>query len=102
MSRRTGSPAAAYEVFRTQVLQGVERLLLERRDDILHPDPGLAVRLGLRAVLGVLDAVAVPESDVPSPSSQVEEATTLLLAYLSFERRPPPSSAQADFFFVWS
>lgn len=53
---RMAGGTGAYDSFRARVLQDVESLLLEREANITHPDPPLAVKLGLTAVLGVVDA----------------------------------------------
>jgi AcrR family transcriptional regulator len=102
MAKRTGSPADAYDAFHADVLGGVERVLLEHRAEIRHPDPALAVRLGLRAVLGILDATGGGEDrGGETPPGAVEEAVALLFAYLRLDRLGAPPSKQADFFFTW-
>jgi hypothetical protein len=69
-----------------------------------HPDPQLAVRLGLGAVLGVmdqgLDAHPGPGMEPVERDRLVGECTDLLLAYLAgaaAERGTEP----VEFFDVW-
>ena len=59
----SGPRSHAYETFRSEVLDGVASLLLFREDQIDHAVPQRAVRLGLRAVQGVLDAEARAVTD---------------------------------------
>ena len=90
----------AYTAFRRRLLDGISELLLARKDEIDHLRPELAVRLGLLAVLGVVDAED-PSSGDPLPRSVlVKEATDLLLGYLC-PVGPPVSSEGVDFFDIW-
>lgn len=101
LGRTAGGGDDAYAAFQAHVLQGLEGLLLARTDEMDHAEPALAVRVGLRAVLGILDPPGGSgESSIP-PARQVEEATTLLLAYLiqGGERGGP--TGQVDFFDIW-
>jgi AcrR family transcriptional regulator len=103
LDRMTGG-TGAHEAFLAHLLRDLERLLLERRTEIVHRRPELAVRLGLRAVLGVVDAGSdTMEADEPeSREILVEECRALLLAYLT--GRPGedgPDGKQVDFFDVW-
>ncbi|HET9949131.1 MAG TPA: TetR/AcrR family transcriptional regulator [Longimicrobiales bacterium] len=76
----------AYERFRSALVSDVEALLLSRRTEIGHPKPELAVRVGLRAVLGVIDwglgAAAADGAGPLDPDDLVRECAALLLAYL--------------------
>jgi AcrR family transcriptional regulator len=94
----------AYERFRRMLLGSLESLLLERQGEMKHPDPQLAVRLGLGAVLGVmdqgLDAHPGPGMEPVERDRLVGECTDLLLAYLAgaaAERGTEP----VEFFDVW-
>jgi len=85
----------AYERFRRLLLESLEALLLERPKEMKHPDPQLAVRLGLRAVLGVLDSGPDAERE-----RVVSECTDLLLGYLA-GAAPERGSEPVEFFDVW-
>jgi len=102
LERTPGARDDAYLAFQAHVLQGMEALLLARSDEMDHPDPAVAVRLGLRAVLGVLDdGLARGPEAIPLPR-RMEEASVLLLQYLL--RRGGGDSvdpAQVDFFDIW-
>ena len=98
----TGAGEAAFRRFRGQVLDGMARLLLDRAAEIVHPDPSLAVRVGLQAVVGILDAADLPEGAGAGDAVLAEEAARLLRAYL----KPSPATAegppeQVDFFDIW-
>ena len=100
LDRAVGGNDEAYTAFREQLLEGISELLLARKDEIDHLRPELAVRLGLLAVLGVVDAED-PTSGDPLPRSVlVTEATELLLGYL-VPTGPPGSSEGVDFFEIW-
>jgi len=75
--------------------------LLERRDEITHPDPERAVRVGLAAVLGVAEHLSAESSGVPDadPDGLRTECVRLLLGYLS--GGPPKASGPVEFFDVW-
>lgn len=94
----------AYERFRGRLIESLEALLLERAGDMKHPDPQLAVRLGLSAVLGVIDAgleSAPIEGGEPVDRDRlVGECTDLLLAYLAGSA-PERGSEPVEFFDVW-
>ena len=102
IDRVSGPRSHAYETFRTEVLDGVASLLLSRADAIDHADPPRAVRLGLRAVQGILDAEARAVTDRLDRETLVDECTRLLLGYLSEAERGEGSSGGPDFFDVWS
>lgn len=100
LERAPGAREDAYRSFRVHVLEGLERLLLARVGEMDHPEPPVAVRLGLRAVMAVLEE-RVPEEAEPIPEERRrQEAARLLRSYLmeSEGRRPGPP----DFFEVWS
>jgi len=94
----------AYDRFRRMLLQSLEALLLERQAEMNHTEPQMAVRLGLSAVLGVLDAGL--DARGPAGSEPVErerlvsECTDLLLAYLA-GAAPERDAAPVEFFDVW-
>jgi AcrR family transcriptional regulator len=84
-----------------RALDELAKRLLERREEITHPDPERAVRIGLAAVLGVgqhAHAVIAKESD-SDPDGLRTECTHLLLGYLTGRARD--ESASVDFFDVW-
>ncbi|MDH3206629.1 MAG: TetR/AcrR family transcriptional regulator [Gemmatimonadota bacterium] len=94
----------AYERFRRHLVKSLEGLLLDRRTEMEHPRPELAVRLGLSAVMGVIDAGLDAPSDGEGPldlsrEQLVEECTDLLLGYLGgAEGR---GKEPVEFFDVW-
>jgi AcrR family transcriptional regulator len=102
-----GSPGAgdeAYGAFQDHVLEGVEGLLLACREEMAHPDPELAVPLGLRAVMAVLEAedAGGDQSGDPIPRERrMGEAASLLLGYLAGEPRSGTAPGQVDFFDIW-
>lgn len=80
----------AYDRFRGRLVESLEGLLLDRADEMSHPEPELAVRLGLSAVLGVVDAglgiaEAAGNGEAPATPRDIlsRECTELLLAYLT-------------------
>ncbi|GMV07052.1 MAG: hypothetical protein AMXMBFR53_33270 [Gemmatimonadota bacterium] len=100
-----GTPGArddAYAAFQAHVLGGMEELLLARANEMDHPDPAVGVRLGLRAVLGVLDEPLPDGGEVIPLERRMEEASALLLGYLHRgEGRHTLGSGQVDFFDIW-
>jgi AcrR family transcriptional regulator len=102
LDRAPGTRADAYVAFQAHVLQGIEELLLSRSDEIDHPAPNVAVPLGLRAAMAVLDT---PDRNDPPTipfEEKVLEAQRILLSYLS--GRPSGDSetqGQVDFFDIW-
>ena len=75
----------------------ISRVLLERRAEIRHPDPELAVRLGYLAVASVLRR---PDTGLDD-ERLVTELARLWLSYLGGEgERGGP--AAVDFFQVWT
>jgi hypothetical protein len=75
-------------------------LLLARREEIDHLRPELAVRLGLLAVLGVIDTEEAANGEPLPRSVLVKEATDLLLGYLA-PAGPAASAEGVDFFDIW-
>lgn len=94
--RRTG----AFENFRGHLLTGLSDLLLRRRDEIVHESPEIAVRLGLRSVLGVIDGELSASGAGLDRETLVRECRALLLAYLGGRPDTPPRG-EVDFFDVW-
>jgi AcrR family transcriptional regulator len=75
--------------------------LLERRDEITHPEPERAVRIGLAAVLGVAEHLSAESPDAPDagPVALRTECVRLLLGYLT--GGPREASGPVEFFDVW-
>lgn len=102
-----GSPGAgdeAYEAFQAHVLGGVEGLLLACREEMVHPDPEVAVRLGLRAAMAVLeveDGGGDLRQDPIPLERRMGEAASLLLGYLAGQAPGGTVSGQVDFFDIW-
>ena len=97
----SGRQNDAYERFRGELLLGLGRLLLEQRESISHPDPELAVRIGLRAILGAVDAEIRATDNRLDRDSLTTEARTLLLGYLTGNASPAAQAIGVDFFDVW-
>ena len=97
----SGRQNDAYERFRGELLLGLGRLLLEKRESISHPDPELAVRIGLRAILGTVDAEIRATDNRLDRDSLTTEARTLLLGYLTGNASPAAQAIGVDFFDVW-
>lgn len=95
-------PNDAYRTFRAELLVGLGDILLQRADEMTHPDPALAVRLGLRAVLGVVDAEFRETRDRLERKTLVAECRSLLLGYLTGQWGEPSTGEGVDFFDVWS
>lgn len=96
-----GARDDAYLSFQGHVISGLEELLLARSDEMAHPDPPVAARLGLRAALSILEAEPPPGGDPLSPERRMEEASTLLMSYLAGGARGPGGSREVDFFDIW-
>ena len=104
LDQARGIDGLAYNRFRDSVLGDVAGILLERRDEMSHPEPELAVRLGLLAAEGMIEADRVAAGPLPR-DILASEATSLLLNYLtagSAPRAPVRSSEEVDFFDIWS
>ncbi len=99
----TGGSHDAYDAFRAHLLEGLERLFVARREDIDHLDPALAVRVALRAVLGVVSAKQGTGWPPPPPERVVQECRQIMLSYLqpATTRADAASGGQVDFFDVW-
>ena len=101
LDRASGGNDEAYGSFRRHLLTGIEEILLSRASEIEHDDPALAVRVGLRAVMGVIDAELDQEAPL-TPDRLVDEATGVLLGYLTPRERSASGTAdQVDFFDIW-
>lgn len=99
---RAGASQDAFAGFRLHVLDGIASLLRARRDEIEHADPDLAVEVGLRGVVGVLDAAARGAWSAPSAPALRREASRLLRGYLTPARVESEPEGDVDFFDVWS
>ncbi len=100
LDRAAGRQSDAYASFRSHVLVGLGELLLERRAEMDHEQPELAVRLGLRAVLGVIDAEHRVVKGRLDRETLVSECRSLLHGYLTGPVAAGPGDA-VDFFDVW-
>ena len=95
-----GRQSDAYANFRNHLLLSLGGLLLDRRVEIRHDEPELAVRLGLRAVLGIIDAELRVVEDRLDRETLVSECRGLLHGYLT-GRADAGSGDAVDFFDVW-
>jgi AcrR family transcriptional regulator len=99
LDRAPGGMNDAYEAFRGHLLRGISGLLLDRRQEMSHRDPELAVQVGLRAVLGIVEHDRGTEAD---REQMTGEAVTMLLSYLApSEPLPHAPEGQVDFFDIW-
>ena len=92
----------AYDTFRSQLLVGLAVMLLEHEKEIEHEDPQLAVRLGLRAILGVVDTEFRAVDDRLARETLLAECRTLLQGYLMGHSGSASGAANVDFFDVWT
>jgi AcrR family transcriptional regulator len=100
IDRVAGARQNAYGRFRDEVVDGVIELLMHRRAEIVHDVPERAVWIGLRAVVGVIDADA-RESSRLERQQIVDECSTLLYGYLSGGAGDVGAGHSPDFFDVW-
>jgi AcrR family transcriptional regulator len=98
----SGRRSNAYDLFRVQVLEGVAALLLERSSEMTHSAPTVAVRIGLEAVMGVLDAENRVAGDRLDRELLVDECTSLLTRYLAETSSGGADGSGVEFFDVWS
>ena len=105
LDQARGMGGLAYNRFRDQVLGDVAEILLECRGEISHPEPDLAVRLGLLAAEGMIQGnQAALDGPVPR-EILASEAARILLHYLtagSPPQTPIKASEKVDFFDIWS
>ena len=105
LDRAQGMNGVAYNRFRDRVLGDVAEILLTCRGEISHPEPDLAVRLGLLAAEGMIQGDQAALGG-PVPREVVAgEAANILLHYLtagSPPRAPVEPSEKVDFFDIWS
>ena len=97
-----GAGEDAYGAFHAHVIAGLEEMLLTRADQIAHPDPAVAVPIGLRAALAVLEPRGASHGGSSlSREQRGEEASRLLMSYLAGAPPRAPGSGDVDFFDIW-
>ena len=105
LDQAQGMNGVAYNRFRDRVLGDVAEILLTCQGEISHPEPDLAVRLGLLAAEGMIQGDQAALGG-PAPREVVAgEAANILLYYLtagSPPRAPVEASEKVDFFDIWS
>jgi AcrR family transcriptional regulator len=102
LRRSPGAGDEAFAAFQAHVLGGIEVLLLARAGDMSHPDPQVGVRLGLRAVLAVLEEGSDGGRADPIPAERrAQEAVRILAGYLTDGSPGGSAGGQVDFFDVW-
>jgi AcrR family transcriptional regulator len=85
---------------RSRALEALAARLLERREEITHPNPELAVRVGLSAVLGIAEHARAASATAEVDGDALRtECVKLLLAYLT--GRGLDEIGTVEFFDVW-
>lgn len=97
-----GRHSDGFEAFRSELLRGLGSLMLRHRHEITHENPSLAVRLGLRAVLGVVDAEFRATRDRLDREVLVSECRAMLLGYLTGDAGEAHPTGSVEFFDVWA
>ncbi|HSG08554.1 MAG TPA: TetR/AcrR family transcriptional regulator [Longimicrobiales bacterium] len=92
----------AYLAFQGHAIEGLGVLLMAKASEMGHPDPAVAIRLGLRAVLALLEGPFPPGSETLPLERRLEEAGRLLHGYLTAGEAAGRSTGQVDFFDIWS
>lgn len=101
LDRVGGGERDGFGSFRRHVLAGLADLLTRRGEEISHDDPGLAARLALAAVSGLIEADD-PATGAPFPREVVvREGHALLMAYLAGAAPGAEDEGDVDFFDVW-
>ncbi len=114
LDRMGAGSGDGYASFRRYVLESLSDLLLERRGQIRHRDPELAVRLSLAAIAGAVEA-GDPSSGEPFDTAVLErEGEILVMGYLTgaapdgaaqsiadAEETDEEDDGDVDFFDVW-
>lgn len=98
---QAGGGSAAFAAFRGHVLDDLGGILLSRRDQMGHPNPELAVRLGLTAVVHVLDDASSNALSGIGPHRLRDEAARLLRSYLQPGEVGEDGAEGVDFFEIW-
>lgn len=90
-----------YDAFRRRVVEALAERLLESRSEITHPKPELAARVGLWAVLGVIDHEGSGETETDLDAEALRtECVELLVSYLG--GATGAGNEPVEFFDVWS
>jgi AcrR family transcriptional regulator len=114
LDRMGAGSGDGYSSFRRYVLGSLADLLLERREEIRHPYPELAIRLSLAAIAGAVDT-GDPSSGQPFDTDVlVDQGEVLVVGYLAGHAPPSAAGEEAttdadgeeedgdvDFFDVW-
>lgn len=102
LRRAPGTGDDAYAAFQAHVVGGIEELLVARAGEMRHPEPAVAVRLGLEAALAILDERGAGSRGQSIPwERRMEEAARLLLRYLARGPDETAGTGQVDFFDIW-
>lgn len=91
------------ESFREHVMDDVKTMLMEHAPDLGHPNPELAIHLGLRMVRAAIVAFRTTK-DSRIPAEDDELAHELALAYLGYlygGTRPEGVLGDVEFFDIW-
>jgi AcrR family transcriptional regulator len=100
LDRAGSAQGHAYDRFQSELLAGLADLLLQRAAEVVRDNPQRAVRLGLRAALGVIDAEFRAVDDRLPREVLLDECRVLVLGYLT-GGDGAPSASTVEFFDVW-
>lgn len=86
--------------FRRRVEERISALLLPRRADMTHPDPALAIDLGIQTAFALMQQhVLIEETQVAGRALSDEELrrelATMFLRYVGIESREPPRTVKS-------
>ncbi len=101
-----GSGSEAAQAFERMLDADMRTLLLRHEAKIAHPDPPVAVALGIAAVRGVLrlrdaDALHSPSLEELDDEEWAEALTALCLTWLTGGGGTGEGGEQVDFFEIW-
>jgi len=92
----------AYRLFHHEVMEGVAEIVLAHAEEVRHPDPGLAARLGAQAVAGALLERAEGGGHLGDDEELRTELARLYRSYLTSSPEDGGGlDARVDFFDIW-
>ena len=100
IDRARGKSGDGYSTFRRMVVDGLTEILLGRAEELSHPTPEVAVRLGLTAVATVIEQGLEEPIGGLDDDGLVRECRVLLMGYLA-KLDDDPGETEVEFFDVW-